>query len=280
MTNILITGASGFVGMQVMKILDNLKNTNLFPIVKIKKKSIFKKFKNVKKTYVTKDVFNETEKWWKKKLDKIDIVIHIAWNTEYGKYLDSDLNINCLYGSLRLGNAIAKSKVKRFVGIGTCLEYKQTNGKVTVDTELDPKNLYSITKVALFTSLQKLFLIKKKEFVWCRLFYLYGEGEDERRLSAYIHKQLKNGLEVKLTSGYQIRDFMNVYDAAKIISKISLDKNVGVVNVCSEKPISIKKFAKKIALQYGRLDLLKFGKRKKNLYEPDAVWGVMNYEKN
>jgi dTDP-6-deoxy-L-talose 4-dehydrogenase (NAD+) len=279
MTNILITGASGFVGMQVMKALDNLTNVNLFPIVRIKKKNIFKKFNNVKNIYFTKDIFNETENWWKKKLLKIDIVIHIAWYTEHGNYLDSELNIDCLYGSLRLGNAVAKSGVKRFIGIGTCLEYDLTKKKVTVNTALDPKNLYSITKVALFTSLQKLFLIKKKEFVWCRLFYLFGEGEDERRLSAYTHKQLQNGLPVKLTSGYQIRDFLNVCDAAKIISKISLDKNVGVVNICSEKPISVKKFAETIANKYGRLDLLKFGKRKKNLYETDAVWGIMNYDK-
>jgi len=279
MNNILITGATGFVGMQVMKALDNLKNVNLFPIVRTKKKNIFKKFNNVKNIYFTKDIFNESEDWWKKKLVKIDIVIHIAWYVKHGKYLDSELNINCLYGSLRLGNAVAKSSVKRFIGIGTCLEYNLKKRKLRVNTALDPKNLYSITKVALFTSLQKLFLIKKKEFVWCRLFYLYGEGEDERRLSAYIHKQLQNGLPAKLTSGNQIRDFLNVRDAAKIISNISLDKKVGAINVCSEKPISIKKFAQRIAAKYGRLDLLKFGRKKNFLHEPDIVWGVMNYDK-
>ena len=62
MNNILITGATGFVGMQVMKALDNLKNVNLFPIVRTKKKNIFKKFKNVKNIYFTKDIFNETER--------------------------------------------------------------------------------------------------------------------------------------------------------------------------------------------------------------------------
>lgn len=279
MTNILITGASGFVGMHVMNVLDNLPNLNLFPVVRIKKKNIFKKFKNVKKIYVTKDIFNETEYWWKKKLFKIDIVIHIAWYTEYGKYLDSELNINCLYGSLRLGNAVSKSNVKRFVGIGTCMEYNFAKPRVTVNTPLDPKNLYSITKVALFTSLRKLFMIKKIKFVWCRLFYLYGQGEDPRRLSAYIHKQIENGLPIRLTSGDQIRDFLDIRDAAKIISNISLNKHEGVVNVCSEKPISIKRFAQSIASRFGRLDLLKFGKKKKNIYEPNAVWGVKNYEK-
>jgi len=237
------------------------------------------KFNNVKNIYFTKDIFNESEDWWKKKLLKIDIVIHIAWYVKHGKYLDSELNINCLYGSLRLGSAVAKSGVKRFIGIGTCLEYNLKKGKLRVNTALDPKNLYSITKVALYTSLQKLFLIKKKEFVWCRLFYLYGEGEDERRLSAYIHKQLQNGLPAKLTSGNQIRDFLNVRDAAKIISNISLDKKVGAINVCSEKPISIKKFAQRIAAKYGRLDLLKFGEKKFLLNEPRVVWGVKNYEK-
>ena len=30
------------------------------------------------------------------------------------------------------------------------------------------------------------------EFAWCRLFYLYGEGEDPRRLVPYVRAQLRS----------------------------------------------------------------------------------------
>lgn len=278
MINILITGSTGFVGTQVLKELNKIDNVCLFPVIRSKNKNIFKNFKKVKKIFITRDIFNETEAWWKKKLVKIDIVIHIAWYVEHGKYLDSEINFNCLNGSLQLGKAVAKSGVKKFIGIGTCMEYDFSKPKLTVNTPLNPKNLYAITKVALFTSLRQLFNIYKKQFVWCRLFYLYGEGENSNRLSAYIHNQLKKGKSVNLSSGEQIRDFLDIKKAAKIITKISLNKKVGAVNICSEHPISIKKFAKNIALKYGRLDLLKFGKRKKNLYEPRSIWGVINYD--
>lgn len=278
MTNILITGATGFVGTQVMTVLSKIPNVNLYPVIRKKNKNIFKNFNNVKKIYYSKDIFNQQEIWWKKKLHKIDIVIHIAWYAEHGKYLESELNINCLFGSLKLGKAVANSGVRRFIGIGTCLEYDLSKGRVNINTDLNPINLYSVTKVSLFKTLQKIFSIKKKEFVWCRLFYLYGAGEDQRRLSPYIHKQLQNGFPVKLINSNNIRDFLNVYDAAKIISKVTLDKVVGVINVCSGKPITIKKFAQNIAAKYGRSDLLKFSEQKKKLYEPKEVWGVTNYE--
>lgn len=50
------------------------------------------------------------------------------------------------------------------------------------------------------------------------MFFLCGEGEDERRLVPYLHKQLVKGEAVELTRGKQIRDFLDVSEAGRIIS--------------------------------------------------------------
>ena len=93
------------------------------------------------------------------------------------------------------------------------------------------------------------------------MFYLYGEGEDDRRLVPYLHKQLTNGEAVELTSGKQIRDFLDVTEAGRIIAEIALCEKSGPINVCSGIPITVRQLAEQIADKYGRRDLLKFGVR-------------------
>jgi len=50
---------------------------------------------------------------------------------------------------------------------------------------------------------------------WCRLFYLHGEGEDARRLVPYLRAKLIAGEPAELTSGKQIRDYLDVRDAGR-----------------------------------------------------------------
>ena len=116
--------------------------------------------------------------------------------------------------------------------------------------------------------------IHKIEFAWCRLFYLYGENEDSRRLVPYVHSRLSAGKEVELTSGNQIRDFMDVYDAGNCIADIATNNIQGSVNICSGTPITVRQLVEKIADKYGRRDLLKFGVRKDNLVDPPCIVGI------
>lgn len=115
------------------------------------------------------------------------------------------------------------------------------------------------------------------EFSWCRLFSIYGEGEDEKRLTAYIYKQLINGEIAELTTGKQIRDFMDVTEAGRIIAEIALGDKTGPINVCSGVPMTVRQFAENIAKKYNRLDLLKFGVRPDNPIDPPYVLGIKNF---
>ena len=88
--------------------------------------------------------------------------------------------------------------------------------------------------------------------------------------------KLMNGEIAELTSGTQVRDFMNVEDAGKIIAKITMGSQYGAINVCSGIPVTVREMAEKIAEKYGKRELLKFGTRKDNLIDPDYVVGVPN----
>lgn len=267
MTTILITGGNGFVGRQVVKDLQE-SDVSLRLILRENTRTEFSD------VLITADLFSEDAAFWEKACEGVDIIIHLAWYVEPGKYLSSDKNIDCLQGTLQLAMAAAKAGVRRFIGVGTCFEYDLTAGDLSVDTALLPLTPYAGAKVATYSALSSWLPTAGVEFAWCRLFYLYGEGENENRLVPYLRKQIEAGKPVELTSGTQIRDFLDVAIAGKQIADIALSSHQGAVNVCSGIPITVRELVEQIADEYGRRDLLKFGAREDNLTDPPRVVGA------
>jgi len=274
---ILITGATGFVGRHVIKALSS--SSAEISIIVHEGKKVQKIFSpNIKKVVSTKDLFIENVDWWTKQCAGIDIVIHLAWYVEPGLYLESSKNIDCLIGSLKLAKGAVQAGVKRFIGVGTCFEYDLLHQKLSINTPLNPITTYASTKTALYFSLSNWLPKNAVEFAWCRLFYLYGEGEDPRRLVPYLRKKLEEGKIAELTSGKQVRDFLNVAEAAKKIVKVALGNQKGPINICSGIPITVRHLAEQIADEYGRRDLLKFKSRPDNLIDPPYLVGVSNVQ--
>lgn len=275
MRRIAITGASGFVGQQILKTLvqtecEILLLSRSTPLIK------FKNYADKIKYIETTDVFSETADELAKKIQNVDILIHAAWYAEPGKYLQSEKNIDCLSGTLALAKASAQAGVRRFVGIGTCFEYDLSFGHLSVDTPLKPTTPYAAAKASAFFSLSHYFAAAGVEFAWCRLFYLYGEGEHEKRLVPYLRARLARGEAAELTSGNQVRDYLDVQEAGHLIAETATGKQQGAVNICSGKPVTVRQLAEKIADEYGRRDLLHFGVRPDNLVDPPCVVGIVN----
>jgi len=143
----------------------------------------------------TPDLFAESAAWWSDVCAGVDTVIHAAWYAEPGKYLTSERNLDCLAGTVRLAQGAARSGVRRFVGIGTCFEYDLTGGTLSVETPLRPLTPYAAAKAAAFLTLSQWLPLQQVGFCWCRLFYLFGEGEDSRRLVPYLRAKLAGGID-------------------------------------------------------------------------------------
>jgi len=275
---VLVTGATGFVGRQVVCALSE-KGMQLRLVVRAEKIARTDLLANDYEIVVSEDLFAENSQWWAEQCDGVDIVVHLAWYAEPGKYLQSSKNMDCLVGSLNLARGAVQAGVKRFIGVGTCFEYDLSVGILSVDTPLKPITPYAGAKAALYLALDHWLQVHSVEFAWCRLFYLYGEGEDSRRLVPYLRSKLEKGEPAELTSGKQIRDFLDVADAGRMIADVALSDQTGPVNICSGTPITVRQLADQIADEYGRRDLLDFGARPDNLVDPPCVVGVPNINK-
>ncbi|WP_312360769.1 NAD(P)-dependent oxidoreductase [Ensifer sp.] len=275
MTNrVLVTGGTGFVGRQVLRALNEAGASVRLVLRSGSSESRLGNLSSVEDVVTTPDLFREPVEWWAKAFDGIDTVVHVAWYAEPGKYLHSAENIVCLEGTLRMAQAAALAGVRRFVGVGTCFEYDLSAGMLSTDTPLRPISPYAGAKAAVFMALSQWLPLHGIAFAWCRLFYLFGEGEDERRLFPYLRAQLSAGNPVELTSGNQIRDFMDVREAGKQIADIGLGDKSGPVNICSGTPVTVRQIAERVADEYNRRDLLRFGARPDNLVDPPCVVGL------
>ena len=184
---ILVTGATGFVGRQVLRELGEDGRVRL--VIRQGRQGQVPRSAAIEKVFTTPDMWSETDAWWDDVCQDVDIVIHVAWYAEPGRYLLSPKNLDCLAGTLRLAQAVGRAKVRRFVGIGTCFEYDLSAGYLTVDTPLRPTTPYAGTKAAAFMALSHSLPQQGVEFAWCRLFYLYGEGEADGAAGAVPARQ-------------------------------------------------------------------------------------------
>ncbi len=278
MTRILLTGSTGFVGRAVTRQLRQ-GGHELCHVIRQGSAERICTPENPDPQAVpdhiieVQDLFAQPAEWWADTARGYDMVLHMAWYAEPGKYQTSLRNLHCVAGTMALAEGLQQAGVPRLVGLGTCLEYDLSGGLAAPDTRLDPKSPYAAAKAACATALQAVLPAAGVSFLWARLFYLHGAGEDPRRLVASLHANLAAGHPLELSCGTQIRDFMDVDAAAALLVQDALSGRSGVSNICSGSGTSVRSLAESIADQYGRRDLLVFGARPTNPDDPPCVIG-------
>lgn len=77
-----------------------------------------------------------------------------------------------------------------------------------------------------------------------------------------------------MSSGRQVRDYLHVEKAGRLIADLCLDDTQGAVNVCSGQNQSLADLARSIAAPLGREDLLRFGALPDRIGDPPVITGV------
>lgn len=232
---VLVTGSSGFIGQHVLETLSNM-NFHVVAIHKSYSKKL-KSFKNV--TYLMKDI-NDIDEEFYKKIDSPKILVHLAWGNlpNYDSEYHTNIELPIQKGFIR---KMVSYGLENILISGTCFEYGDGSGCLNEQKNLNPLNFYARAKVELLNNLIELKKSNDFKFTWARLFYMYGDGQNPLSLWPQFKKAAEaNELSFSI-SGEQLRDYLHVTEVAKIIVKlVAKNTEIGVINICSGKPIKIK----------------------------------------
>jgi nucleoside-diphosphate-sugar epimerase len=199
--------------------------------------------------------------------------IHLAWYAEPGQYLYSRLNLACLAGGLRLIDGLIASGCRHLVAAGTCAEYALSTEPLVETGPTMPETLYAASKLSLCTVGQQLADRGEIGFGWGRIFYLYGPGEDARRMIPALASSLLNNQPFAASSGDQVRDYLHVDDVANAFITLALCGANGVYNIASAAPVTVREIMQTVGQVLGREELIRFGAVPRRDWEPPFIAG-------
>ncbi len=239
---VFLTGASGFIGRYVLKRLEK-EDYNILLLTRASKKNFSSIIKSRKVDIVSGNLLNINK--WKKTLIqfKPDAAIHLAWERipDYG--IKTSIK-NLKYG-LNLFEVLAEVGCKKIICTGSCWEYGQNQGKIRENLPAKSSNAFTTAKNALHLLGREIAKDNNMQFLWTRLFYVYGPGQRENSLIPYIIKCVKEGKELKIKTPSARNDFIYVEDVAKAIVAILENCNQSTVyNIGSGYSTSIQDIIK------------------------------------
>lgn len=257
MKQVLLTGASGFIGRHAIQPLVE-RGYQVHCICRTTKPNDIPDEKSV--IWHQADLLNPDQV--KNIFDSISPthLLHLAWDVTPGTYLESIHNYDWLVSSLHLLHEFAESGGKKAVCAGTCIEYDVKYGYCVENlTPTVPSTYYGSCKHQLQAIGEKYASIADFDFAWGRIFQPYGPYEYPTRLVPSVINSLLKDEPAQCTSGDQVRDFLHVADVADAFVAILDSRVTGIVNIGSGKPVSVKELVMQIARLLGKENHLQLG---------------------
>ncbi|MFW5879599.1 MAG: NAD-dependent epimerase/dehydratase family protein [bacterium] len=217
---ILITGATGFVGSNlVLELMNKKYDVNIVVRNIAKAKKILKGIKD-------NSIISLEDNKWKDKVKNLnpEIAIHLAshlTSNDDSESIKKLLSANLVFGTHIL-DALASGDLKYFVNIGTFAEYCNDDGK------LSSSYLYSATKTAYRAIID--YYYKKTKFKWINVipYTIYGGKDSHQKVVDYIISSINSQKAIKMTKGEQVLDFIHINDVVNFF--ILLIRNINKIN--------------------------------------------------
>ena len=272
--HILITGATGFIGRNVVNYFLSFGEHKLTTTaIESREEAVFlcPLLKNT--DYITKNL-NDKEENYYIFFKKPDCVIHLSWEglPNYNElfHIERNLPANIYFIKNMIQNGLSDITVT-----GTCFEYGLQNGCLNEEMHTAPVTAYGLAKDTLRKSIEMLHGKYQFNMKWIRLFYLYGNGQGKKTLWGQLEEAVDNNLkEFNMSLGEQLRDYILIDYAAECITRIALQNNItGIMNCCSGKPVSVRRFVENFFNERGIHMKLNCGYYPYPEFEPLAFWG-------
>ena len=249
---ILITGATGFIGSNILRFGLEKKEATFFAVVRKNTKNLWRikdlidsHSVNIIELDLT-DIASVNEMM---KQIKPDVVFHCA---TYGMFLDKEKDFNSMIeinikSLISLINFAFENKVKTFINTGSTSEYGIKTKPMKENMSLEPVNMYGATKAAGTIIASQIARTLKFNLVTLRLSSPFGPYEDKRRLIPSLILSVLDKKNPSLSSPYSVRDFIYVKDVANAFFKASEKNDLkpgDIFNIGRGKQKSVKDIVK------------------------------------
>ena len=159
--------------------------------------------------------------------ERCDVFFHVAWQgTGRDDFIGQYENVPQAVAAVE---AAAKLGCRRFIGTGSQAEYGIVKDIIREDRLPQPNTAYGAAKVAA------LYLTKRRaeqlgvEWLWGRIFSLYGKYEPSGRLFPYLCQSFLSGNRPPISSAEQNWDYLDARDAAEAFSAMAEQGRAGEI---------------------------------------------------
>ena len=243
MSNILITGAGGFIGANLVHDLINTKDqihilirkeSNLWRLNNIISKC-YVHFVDISKIKEVENVISEI---------KPETVYHCATYGVYPNQKDTQkIDQTNLIGTKNLVSSLAKNTdLKRLVNLGSVFEYGSKPGLIKETDSVQGLDHYSKSKILQTKMIEDFSQQHNLPAVTLRVFTVYGNFEEPGRLISDIMVAIIKKNPIKILSSSSIRDFIYINDVIDALKKISVKPGINgeIFNVGSGRASSVE----------------------------------------
>ena len=261
--NVLITGASGFIGRAIIK---KFKNTNHKILAISRKKKISKN--NI--TWLKADISKIKQHYIELKKFDLDVLIFFSWD-QIPNFSKKISNLNFLNSKKFIEFILKNTNCKKIIVSGSCFEYSRNTGICIENEKCVPSNHFTLAKLNLLKWIDsncKKFNIK---YAWFRIFYAYGPYQRKESIIPYLINKYKKNKIPLIKNPYASLDFIHVDDISKyVLASIDINFRSGIYNLGSGKSTKIINIYKIIKDNYPR---------NKSFYNELKKNPEMNYKK-
>lgn len=221
MKTIVITGASGFIGMSLSKALKNNNNFNLVLTSQTKSGNPFTQISD----------FSEAPSG--------DILIHLSENSD--RNIVNSLGDECINQSVKNLDALLSKKYKKFIYFSSSTVYGDY-GETPFDEKAPASYSDAYTKLKLDNEKKVI----NNNGVVLRVTNVIGPNMSANNVYSDIISQLGAGKSITIRNDKPIRDFIWHEDLANAVNKIISLDCTGIYNIGSGRGTSIKYLAQSI----------------------------------
>jgi UDP-glucose 4-epimerase len=220
MKNIVVTGATSFIGTNLIKeLLD--RDYFVYAIVRPDSQKLSKLTINKNIKIVEIDI-SDLKNIREKINEECSLFYHLAWNGTRGSDRDNfelqqsnlKYSIDAVKGAKELGCSV-------FIGAGSQAEYGVYNSKITEEFECRPLTEYGKAKLQFYNQASDLCRSYGIHFKHPRFFSLYGSGDNEGTMLISMILNMLNNKDFALTQCVQMWDFLHIFDAVNGMIKLA-----------------------------------------------------------